>query len=191
MGKPRGEYTTKQVKFCQKYIETGNSTEAAIFAGYSKKTAHSQGSRLLENVKIKAYLESIWNKAAEKEGITATKIIDELAKIGFSDIKNYLKYNNRAIVLIDSNKLTQVQSGAISEIKMTETAYGRNVSLKLYNKVEALEKIAKMMGLITEKHDHTTKGESINPLTAIPIVITTKDQLDKLGNEETNKEKDA
>ena len=31
--------TEKQKKFCDYFIETGNATKAAIFAGYSEKTA--------------------------------------------------------------------------------------------------------------------------------------------------------
>ena len=42
--------TTKQRKF--KEIYAGNATKAALKAGYSKKTAYSQGQRLLKNVEI-------------------------------------------------------------------------------------------------------------------------------------------
>ena len=43
--------STKQKKFIQAYM--GNATEAAKIAGYSEKTASSQGQRLLKNVEIK------------------------------------------------------------------------------------------------------------------------------------------
>lgn len=42
--------TAKQRKFVECYA--GNATEAAIAAGYSKKTARSQGNRMLTNVDI-------------------------------------------------------------------------------------------------------------------------------------------
>ena len=42
--------TIKQKKF--KEVYSGNATKAAIKAGYSKKTARSQGQRLLTNVDI-------------------------------------------------------------------------------------------------------------------------------------------
>ena len=42
--------TPMQVRFIEHY--TGNATEAALAAGYSKKTAYSQGQRLLKNVEI-------------------------------------------------------------------------------------------------------------------------------------------
>lgn len=42
----------RQQKFCDYYLQSGNATEAAIKAGYSKKTAYSIGQRLLKNVEI-------------------------------------------------------------------------------------------------------------------------------------------
>lgn len=43
----------KQELFCKTYVETKNATKAAMIAGYSGRTAHSQGARLLKNVEIK------------------------------------------------------------------------------------------------------------------------------------------
>ena len=45
--------TVKQQKFVYEYIKTGNATQAAINAGYSKRTARSTGGRMLTNVDIK------------------------------------------------------------------------------------------------------------------------------------------
>jgi phage terminase small subunit len=42
--------------FVTEYIKSGNATQAAIAAGYSEKTAYSQGSRLLKNVEVQQYL---------------------------------------------------------------------------------------------------------------------------------------
>ena len=42
----------KQEHFCQVYATTKNATKAALDAGYSSKTASSQGARLLKNVEI-------------------------------------------------------------------------------------------------------------------------------------------
>ena len=49
--------TWKQQKFIDEYMADLNATQAAIRAGYSEKTAYSQGSRLLSNVEIKAEVE--------------------------------------------------------------------------------------------------------------------------------------
>lgn len=48
--------TAKQKRFADNYIETGNATQSAIDAGYSKKTAKSVGSENLTKPDIKAYI---------------------------------------------------------------------------------------------------------------------------------------
>ncbi len=48
--------TAKQKKFADNYIKTGNATQSAIDAGYSKKTAKSVGSENLTKPDIKAYI---------------------------------------------------------------------------------------------------------------------------------------
>ncbi len=46
-------------RFCLEYAASGNATQAAISAGYSPKTARSQGNRLLTNADIKARIEEL------------------------------------------------------------------------------------------------------------------------------------
>ena len=42
----------KRSRFISEYLLSGNATEAARKAGYSRKTAYSQGQRLLKNVEV-------------------------------------------------------------------------------------------------------------------------------------------
>ena len=49
----------KQQKFCEYYVELCNATEAAKRAGYSEKTAYSQGQRMLKNVEIQKYVNEL------------------------------------------------------------------------------------------------------------------------------------
>lgn len=48
--------TPKKILFCKWYVVTHNATQAAIKAGYSERTAGSQGQRLLKNVEIQKYI---------------------------------------------------------------------------------------------------------------------------------------
>ena len=58
----------KQRKFIDEYIITGNATQSAKNAGYSEKTAKSQGQRLLTNVDISSAIkertEALFNDKA-------------------------------------------------------------------------------------------------------------------------------
>ena len=54
--------TAKQQAFVEAYC--GNATEAALKAGYSPKTAYSQGQRLLKNDEVKAAQPLFWDDGA-------------------------------------------------------------------------------------------------------------------------------
>lgn len=48
---------SKQKRFAEEYMVDSNSTQAAIRAGYSKRTAGVQGFDLLKKPEIKAYIQ--------------------------------------------------------------------------------------------------------------------------------------
>lgn len=52
----------KQKQFYKEWLIDANATQAAIRAGYSKKTAYSQGQRLLKNVEGQEYLAELMAK---------------------------------------------------------------------------------------------------------------------------------
>lgn len=56
--------TAKQQRFCDEYLIDLNATQAAIRAGYSKKTAKQIGQENLTKPDLKIYIE---NRMAEKE----------------------------------------------------------------------------------------------------------------------------
>ena len=54
--------TDKQIRFFKEYMLDTNATQAAIRAGYSEKTAYSQGQRLLKNVEGQKFLREMMAK---------------------------------------------------------------------------------------------------------------------------------
>ena len=72
--------TGKQQRFVDEYPIDLNATKAAERAGYSKKTAYSQGHRLLKNVEIQKALEIGREELSRKTGMSAAWVIDELRK---------------------------------------------------------------------------------------------------------------
>ena len=80
--------THRQELFIQEYIKTGNATNSAIKAGYSKKTARSIGQRLLTNVDIKKKINVLSQKIACNSIMTAKERQEYLTKlINAADVK--------------------------------------------------------------------------------------------------------
>jgi len=76
--------TARQAKFVAAYIGSGNAAEAARVAGYSARTARTQGARLLTNVHIAAAVAAGQHRVEEKLTLDADTIAAELAKVGFA-----------------------------------------------------------------------------------------------------------
>ena len=73
--------TPKQQAFAREYCLDKNATQAAIRAGYSAKTAASQGERLLRNVEIRAEVERTLAASAEKIELTVASVSAKLVAL--------------------------------------------------------------------------------------------------------------
>lgn len=73
--------TAKQAKFCQEYMLDFNATQAAIRAGYSKKTAFSIGVENLKKPLIAAQIQNKQDKQALKAELTHEMIIKDLLEV--------------------------------------------------------------------------------------------------------------
>lgn len=77
-----------QKAFADYYIETANATESAKRAGYSEKTARSQGQRLLTNVDISAYIRERLNEQSEKRVADANEVIEFYTAVMRGEVKD-------------------------------------------------------------------------------------------------------
>lgn len=73
--------TVKQQAFADYYIETGNATESAIRAGYSKKTAKETGYENLTKPHIKSYIEEKLAEMSSKRIADATEVLETLTAV--------------------------------------------------------------------------------------------------------------
>ena len=75
------ELAPKQAAFVQEYLIDLNATQAAIRAGYSEKTAYSQGERLLSNVEVRAAINAAQTNRAIKTELNAEWVLTRLQQI--------------------------------------------------------------------------------------------------------------
>ena len=73
--------TPKQQKFCDEYIKTGNATQAAIFAGYSQKTAKQIGQQNLTKLDIKAYIDERLKQLEDERIADANEVMKFLTSV--------------------------------------------------------------------------------------------------------------
>jgi phage terminase small subunit len=167
--------TPKQQAFVAEYLIDLNATQAAIRAGYSAETANEQGSRLLANVSVKAAVESAMEERASRTQITADRVLTELAKLGFSDIRRAVKWHSQVnVAAVDSdadmealasegairfavaNQVELISSGdidddtaaAIAEVSQSSTGA---LKIKFHDKKGALVDIGRHLGMFNDK----------------------------------------
>lgn len=175
--------TEQRQRFADKYFETLNGKDSAIYAGYSEATAKQQAWELLQEDEVQAYLQVLRAELYKRTGISHEKVLKEVARLSFSDIREY--YNEDG-TLKPIHELSDDAAAALASIKcdeIFEMVNGKKVftgyqkEIKPYDKLAALEKLAKHLGLY-EKDNDQLRPVTINNITREEIKKIAKDLED-------------
>lgn len=138
----------RREKFVREYLRTGNATKSAQAAGYSKRTAYSQGERLLRNAEIKQAVETARKRAEEKGLVDLIEAKRVLSRIIRSKLSEYLDANGKP----NLSKLKKSEQ-EIMELAIEPTTYGTRRKIKLRDPIAAIERLARLSGWdAPEKH---------------------------------------
>jgi len=157
--------TNKQARFVEEYMVDLNATQAAIRAGYSAKTAADIGRQALRKTPVALAIAERQRAISERTGVTAERVIEELAKIGFANMQDYMRANADGDPYLDFSNLTRDQAAALAEVTVEDFKDGRGedardvrrVKFKLHDKRAALVDLGKHLGLFKERVEHTGK----------------------------------
>lgn len=148
----KGKLNTKQQFFCKEYLIDFNATQAAIRAGYSKKTAGQIGESLLKKVETQRYISELKNKLSNKLEISLEKVVAEYAKIAFTDIRDY--YDDDSL-LKPIKDLSDNAAAALAGVEVDQLwgasmdgkiQIGETKKIKRWDKVKALDSLCKVLG---------------------------------------------
>lgn len=135
--------TIRQKRFILEYVlNNGHGTNAAIAAGYSKKTAYAIANQNLNKLEISKEIDKL-KKAETKKRYEQyeTKILNELDIIAFSDVMNIKGDNTRAI---NGMRYKTVKT---KDKKGNEIEKQVPISIKLHSKMDALKTLSEISGL--------------------------------------------
>lgn len=108
--------TEKQRRFCDYYIETGNATESAIKAGYSKKSAKETGYENLTKPHLKSYIDEQLDKMHSERVADGQEVLEYLTSI--------MRGEQKEETLIGRGEgeqgITDIEVGAKDRIKAAE-----------------------------------------------------------------------
>lgn len=158
------ELSPKQQRFCDEYIIDLNATQAAIRAGYSVKTAQEQASRLLSNVMVQAQIDQLKKARAQATGITAERVLQEIAKLAFFDPRKLLNEDGTPKKI---NELDDETAMAVAGIDIVtkgndDVGFADIMKIKLADKGQNLERLGRHLKLFTERIEVTDASDLAN-----------------------------
>lgn len=165
--------TKRRKEFCRQYVIDFNGQLAAERAGYKARSARVTASELLAMPEVKAEVERLTEKKAERAQVTAEEVINELRSIAFANTTDFVKVKD--IVLTEKNSkgrpvrrkariayieltadIQKEKLAAISEIKQTRDG----IAIKTHDKAKALELLGRHLGIFEK--DNQQKKPVVN-----------------------------
>ncbi len=143
--------TPKQARFVSEYLIDLNATAAAKRAGYSEKTAEKIGHQLLEKTRVAAAIAAAMNKRGVRTEITADRVIKELADVAFLRSDEVFTIDGGHVTVKNTAEMSDAARRALISASQTVTAAGGTITVKLCDKIKALELLGRHLGMFTDK----------------------------------------
>ncbi|MCH8247221.1 MAG: terminase small subunit [Bacteroidetes bacterium] len=141
-------------RFVEEYAVDWNATQAAKRAGYSLRTAYSQGQRLLKNVEIQKAIE----KRLDRLSMTAAEALKRLTDMARGSFFPFVKINEEGRFWLDlADEEAQKHLHLIKKMRVRRRREkgGKGeadwevewLEVELYDAMTALDKIARAHGI--------------------------------------------
>lgn len=132
----------RQKAFADNYIITGIAYKSAIKAGYTEKYAKTQSHKLLENIRIKKYLDERLTK------LDRDTIAEQEEVLTFLTDTMRGKFKQEQVLIVPTGE----GRGEIEKVK---------VEAQLKDRIKAAELLGKRYGIFTEKIEQVNKNIEI------------------------------
>ncbi len=142
----RVRLTRRQQRFVDEYLIDLNGTQAAIRAGYSPQTANEIAAENLTKPSVKVAVDQAIAHRANRSHVTQDEVVLELKRIA-----------RRAISSFEVEQRT------------TEDGQTRTVRrVRFWPKTDALDKLARHLGMLVDRHEDEAKGRFVLNITLAP-----------------------
>ncbi len=144
---------SRQIRFVDEYLIDLNATQAAIRAGYSEKMAGRIGYQLLEKTRVQEAIQARQADRSARTEITQDRVLKELARIGFFDIRKLANSDGTAKPLneLDDDTAAAIAGLDIVLIGNDTVGMGTVLKFKIAGKVAALELMGRHLSMFTDK----------------------------------------
>lgn len=138
--------TAKQQRFCEEYLIDLNATRAAIRAGYSPRSARTDGPRLLENADVRARIDEEMALRSRRTGVSADRVVRELARVAFVRASDVIDAKTGGL----RDDASKDDLAAVAGMRVKDGGEFTEREVRMCDKVRALELLGKHLGMFTD-----------------------------------------
>jgi phage terminase small subunit len=154
--------TAKERLFVEAFYVNPDPAEAHQKAGYTGKESNRKdlASQILARPRVQTALAKLRDKRADETGITAAKVVKELALIAFSDLEDFASWGTDGLTFKESKGLDPEKRRVVKAVKIKtttrtsskgETETTHQMEIVREDKSAALEMLAKHLGIFEKK----------------------------------------
>lgn len=154
--------TELQKRVAEGYVAFNNITKAAQFAGIEGDSARISAWQMLQYDDVQEYIEQLRADQAKRTMVTIDKVQGEIARLAFSDIRDYYREDG---TLKNPHELSDDAAAALAGIEVVEmhdsdgNKIGDTTKIKPYDKLSALDKLARRLGMFEKDNDQHVPKE--------------------------------
>lgn len=169
----RHRLTARQQAFIKEYLIDLNASRAGRAAGYSAFSAARMSTQNLDNPMIKAAIQEAMDQRAQRTEITADRVLQEIAVSAFYDPADIASQQMRG-----PEDIAALPESVRRCIVGWSWDRKGNFTLRLANKLDALDKLGRHLKLFVERHEHAgPDGGPIQQESKLDVSGLTVDQL--------------
>lgn len=144
--------TPRQSLFVAQYLVDLNASKAAERAGYSAKTAHSTGPRLLENAEVAKAIEEALARRSARVEVKQDDVLRSLLEFANCDILGAFTDDHQLLPLSEmSPEVRRCIVGIETTATGSEDAPRFVTKVKFSDKLRSLELLGKHVGMFKDK----------------------------------------
>jgi phage terminase small subunit len=153
--------TDRQKRFVAAYLESLNGTRAAIRAGWSPQSAERAAWENLRYPAVAAAIAEAQAPRFEALKMRAEDVLRELAAIARANILDYVRIGENGEPVfkpagLDRGKAAALRASALS-------IDGTRVRVRIYDKIAALDRLARHYGLLRRQVAYATREGAVPP----------------------------
>lgn len=154
------DITDKQSMFVEHLLCAAkwNATKAAKLAGYSAKTAYTQGPALLRNPSVCKYLRKRIDDRRRRLEVKQDKLVESMAAIALFKPSEFVDLKGGVLTVKDLDDIPLAIQGAVRSYEPVFGKYGKGIKVRFADPIAATKLLMQHLGMLEIKQRGDNRG---------------------------------